>query len=427
VMSVLAPIGGIEAALLPLALELKSRGHEVIVYLLQPLTTPNQNADALKTAQIPILVSPAWWAGLAKAGVAVRLVVIQLLLWTAWPFLTVLAGFDALYRRRSALRSLQGVVGGLRGWLAVRLVFENLYYQHLGQVFSRSQPSIVHVHGWGCGEDPPGLLQWLHQKHPKIPVIFTEHNSPDPAFMPPIPQAPMNLAEVIIAVSQAAKAGLLQVGLASRPIQVIPYSVQPLPVVTVERVSNKFVVVCVARLMPQKGHRYLIEAFARLLSDIPSARLKLAGEGLLRSELEQQCVSLGLGNQVEFLGVVTRSQLPELYAECDVVALASLWEGLPVTLIEALSAGLPIVATDVGGNAELVIDGLNGIVVPPKDVDALVRALTVLANNSVQRQVMGGASRQQFELGGFSPSSVTDRHLVAYAQAVELQVNDAAR
>jgi glycosyltransferase involved in cell wall biosynthesis len=169
--------------------------------------------------------------------------------------------------------------------------------------------------------------------------------------------------------------------------------------------------------MPQKGHRYLLDAFAQVLRDVPNAQLKLAGAGELRAELETQCQSLNIQNQVEFLGIVTRSQLPALYAQCNVVALASLWEGLPVTLIEALSAGMPIVAADAGGNAELVINGVNGFIVPSKDVGALAKALLTLAKDPDLRKAMGAASRKHFAQGGFAPPSVTDRHLQVYALA----------
>jgi glycosyltransferase involved in cell wall biosynthesis len=417
VMSVLDPIGGIEAALLPLALELKARGNDVIVYLIRPLKTPNQNAEVLRSANIPITIAPGWLVNLAQVGIAGRLSLIRLVLVLAAPILLLLAGVDALRRRRSLARSFQGAVGRLRGRLANWFTFENLYYWHLGQIFLRSQPDVVHVHGWGCGEDPPGLLQWLRSAKTKAALVFTEHNSPDPAFMAPIPNAPMNLADNIVAVSQAACIGLQKVGLASRPIHIIPYSVEPLPNTTPTRDPQKFTVVCVARLMPQKGHRYLLEAFAQVLKDVPNAHLKLAGAGELRAELEVQCQSLGIQNHVEFLGIVTRNQLPALYARCDVVALASLWEGLPVTLIEALSAGMPIVAADAGGNAELVINGVNGFIVPSKDAGALADGLVKLAKDPSLRPVMGAASRQHFVQGGFAPASVADRHLQVYTLA----------
>jgi glycosyltransferase involved in cell wall biosynthesis len=179
------------------------------------------------------------------------------------------------------------------------------------------------------------------------------------------------------------------------------------------------VITCVARLMPQKGHAYLLQAMAQVSAQVPGARLLLAGEGPLRGELEAQAERLGLNGRASFLGLVPRAQLPDLLARTDVVVLASHWEGLPVALIEAMSAGKPIVASRVGGNPELVADGDNGLIVPPADADQLAEALIRLARDAGLRERMGRASRQRFESGEFSPAAVVDKTLSAYQMAME--------
>jgi glycosyltransferase involved in cell wall biosynthesis len=418
VMTVLAPIGGIEAALVPLSLALQAQGHEVIVFAVEPIAWPNQNAEALRRAGIVLLTSPGWLVRLARLGVAWRTRLLRVLTAGAAPFLLPLAAVDALRRRRSLRRSLQGALGRWHGALARRMNYETLYYQALGRAFRRRPPDVVHVHGWGCGEDPPGLMEWLQPA--RCPVVYTEHNSPDLALVAEIETAPMNLAEVLIAVSRAGEAGLRQVGHATRPIVVIPYSVDPLPEPAPRPARRDgFAVACVARLMPQKGHVYLLEAMARVTRQVPGSRLLLAGEGPLRGELEIQARQLGLNELVSFLGIVPRAQLPELLAQTDVVVLASRWEGLPVALIEVMSAGKPIVASNVGGNPELVVDGENGLVVPPADPGALAEALLRLAHDAPLRERLGHASRRRFEQGGFSPPEVAARTLEAYHLAAE--------
>jgi glycosyltransferase involved in cell wall biosynthesis len=101
------------------------------------------------------------------------------------------------------------------------------------------------------------------------------------------------------------------------------------------------------------------------------------------------------------------------------VALPSFWEGLPVALIEALSAGMPLIASSVGGNPELVQPGVNGWLVPPGDVGALTQALRECAADAQGARRMGAASRQMFAAGGFSPAEVTARHIEVYQRAVE--------
>jgi glycosyltransferase involved in cell wall biosynthesis len=257
------------------------------------------------------------------------------------------------------------------------------------------------------------LLQWLG-RYP-YPVVYTEHNSPDPALHPQIEAAPMNLADVLIAVSRAGRAGLEQVGRAARPILVIPYSVEPLPPpAALPAPRAGFVITCLARLAPQKGHAHLLEAVARVAREVPGARLLLAGEGPLRGELQAQAGRLGLNGRASFLGLVPRAALPDLLAQTDVVVLPSFWEGSPVALIEAMSAGKPIVASNVGGNPELVANGENGLIVPPGDPEALAQALLRLARDGALRERMGRLSRQRFERGGFSPAEVAAQTLRAY-------------
>ena len=420
VVSVLAPQGGIEAALVPLSQELKARGHDVSIYVLQPPPRPNQYVDALERAGIPILTAPvlddrvARWVGERRLRIAAGLSAAML------PAALLPALAVALWRRCSPLVPLQGARLRMLGWFARWPSLEGLPYRGLLGHFRRLRPDLVHVHGWGCGEDPPGALSWLRRYG--CALVYTEHASPDPRLVPRIPEAPVNLADVLIAVSRAGQAGLESVGGARRPIRVIPYSVEPITASTRPvRRDGEFVVTCVARLSPQKRHTDLIDALGRVCSVVPGARLVLAGDGPLRGELEARSRRLGLEAHVSFLGPVTRSELPGLFARTDVVALASLWEGLPVALIEALSAGLPIVASDAGGNPELVHHGENGLIVPAGDVEALAGALLQLADDPARRQRMGAASADRFRRGEFERASVVEQHLEVYRLAVELQ------
>jgi glycosyltransferase involved in cell wall biosynthesis len=144
----------------------------------------------------------------------------------------------------------------------------------------------------------------------------------------------------------------------------------------------------VGRLIPQKGLRYLFAAMPRLLHSAPAAHLLVVGDGALRAELEAQCAALDIAARVRFLGA--SDQPWRLLTACDVIALPSLFEGLPLTALEALAAERPVVATDVGGTAEVIIPGRTGRLVPPRDAAALADALARLLAQPEERARMSG-------------------------------------
>lgn len=165
--------------------------------------------------------------------------------------------------------------------------------------------------------------------------------------------------------------------------------------------SSHRILLMIARLEPQKGHSVLIRAMADIHSKLPSTRLVLLGEGSLREELEQQCCSMGLQAVVRFAG--WQANVEDWLSLADVVVLPSLYEGLPLAAIEALAAGRPIVATDVDGTPEVVLDGQTGLTVPPGDSDALAASIVRLLSDPKLARKLGLAGRE-FVLRNFSAS-----------------------
>lgn len=156
------------------------------------------------------------------------------------------------------------------------------------------------------------------------------------------------------------------------------------------RISQGFapddvIYVCVASLSPQKNHALLLEAFAKGLASDPRAHLVLAGDGPLKSGLEASAVRLGIGGHVRFLGL--RQDIPDILNAADVFVLASDWEGNPLSVMEAMAAGKPVVATAVGGVPELVDPEVSGILVPPRDVASLSQALVRLMDPELRRKM----------------------------------------
>ena len=148
------------------------------------------------------------------------------------------------------------------------------------------------------------------------------------------------------------------------------------------------------RLVQQKGITYLLGAMPQILQAFPSTQLVIAGEGELEESLKKQAISLGISDYVHFLG--PRLDMPVLLKIFDIYVLPSLWEGLPMVLLEAMAAGCPIVATDVGGNSIAVKNEVTGLLVPPKKSPELANAVITLLSDPNKRQKMSKASVELF-------------------------------
>lgn len=145
----------------------------------------------------------------------------------------------------------------------------------------------------------------------------------------------------------------------------------------------------IARLTEQKGHRILLDAMAR--PDLAQAHLLVVGDGPLREALERQASGLGLSARVRFVGA--RRDLGNILAATDVFVMPSFWEGLPLAMVLAMGAGLPVVATRVAGIPEVVQDGVTGLLVPPGDSSELGAALSRVVNDDTARVLLGQAAR----------------------------------
>ncbi len=148
----------------------------------------------------------------------------------------------------------------------------------------------------------------------------------------------------------------------------------------------------VACLKPQKAPLAFVEVAARFQGERPDAVFILVGDGELRREVERRAARLGLGNRLRLLG--WRRDIPRVMAALDVLLHPSLWEGLPRVLPEAIACGVPIVASGVDGTAEILEDGVSGIVCPPGDVDALTRGVRRVLTDRVLAQRMTRRARE---------------------------------
>jgi glycosyltransferase involved in cell wall biosynthesis len=158
-----------------------------------------------------------------------------------------------------------------------------------------------------------------------------------------------------------------------------------------------FVLGLVGRLEEQKGQRFLLAALPELARHIPDLAVLLVGEGREQQALEGLAKERGLGPLVRFLG--TRRDLPRVFRAMDVFVQPSLWEGLPLTVLMAMGARLPVVGTRVSGITEVIADGKNGLLVPPGDSQALAAAVLELHRRPELRRRLAEAARRTVSAG----------------------------
>jgi glycosyltransferase involved in cell wall biosynthesis len=190
-----------------------------------------------------------------------------------------------------------------------------------------------------------------------------------------------------------------RIGVPGRLLTVVHYGLEPgdhaPPAVTLRAElgipADAPVVGMVGRLTEQKGHVYLLDAFARLRARHPDAWLVLVGNGELRAPLERQAAELGIAERVRFTGY--RTDGAALMRQMDVVTAPSIFEGFGLVLLEGMAAGRPIVASRVSAIPEIVADGETGTLVPPRDPAALANAIGALLADPARADALGAAGR----------------------------------
>jgi glycosyltransferase involved in cell wall biosynthesis len=200
------------------------------------------------------------------------------------------------------------------------------------------------------------------------------------------------IATCLAAVSEQVRLESIEEGVRPAKIRVIPNGVS---LTTVKKTEIQhlrrgagvppkgYLIVSAGRLWPEKGHIHLVRAMPAVVEQLPRTVLAIAGDGVLRSELEAEARALGVADHIRFLGV--RSDVRYWFAAADLFVLPSNSEGMPMALLEAMGMGAPVVATRVGGVPELVRDGETGRLVPPQNPSALAEVMVSLLRNKSER------------------------------------------
>ena len=246
-----------------------------------------------------------------------------------------------------------------------------------------------------------------------LPLVVSLHNLvPDDltGLQRAAARAALSRATYVIAVSRAVAQSAIAVADASR-IVTIPNGIDTarFTIPDAERLARRHamreslgieldapVAVCLSRLSPEKDVTNLLEAFALCADTLaPSTRLLIAGDGRLRASLEWHIDLLGLHGWAVLLGGFDRERVPDLLFAADVFALSSREEGLSLAVLEAMAAGLPVVATAVGGLPEAVAHGVTGLLAPPRDPAAFATALRQLLTDGGTRKLLGDAGKNR--------------------------------
>ena len=273
-----------------------------------------------------------------------------------------------------------GIAYGMKGKVSSRKVFASVYKE-----LTKFKPDLIHSNMYAFLFTVPYLL--TH----KVKLLHTIHNKPTNEFKDKYKK----VISILYRTNKAIPVAISHI-IEREMKELYPY------LKTIERVYNpvevkKFytdrtkvsdgdtIFINVARLMKQKNHTLLINAFADALRVVNEIQLWLVGDGELRKKLENQVKQLGINEKVYFIGNV--SNVRDYLANSDVFIMSSDYEGLPLSVLEAMASGLPIISTDVGGVADIVTN--NGILVPSKDKKALTDAIIELTKNQEKRRQFG--------------------------------------
>jgi glycosyltransferase involved in cell wall biosynthesis len=216
------------------------------------------------------------------------------------------------------------------------------------------------------------------------------------------------LTDLTTFISRAAAERYLRIGAVSgqRPWKVIPNGVDTREFnfnaqVRAEMrnelgIDNAFVWLAAGRLEEQKNYPFLLRAFSNAIRGLPESVLLIAGVGPFQKELMKLAGELELDSSVRFLGL--REDVHKLMNAADAFVISSSWEGLPMALLEASASELPVIATDVGGNRDVIVAGKSGFLVKPNDIDDLANSMGAMSSlTATQLSEMGRAGRSYIE------------------------------
>lgn len=295
------------------------------------------------------------------------------------------------------------------------------------RIARKAPPDIIHAHSlffWSS------VVATTERHFLKRPLVTTLHAGSVAnlgglaqrlagVYEATIGRAILKSSDGVIALSEEISEHAQSLGVPSQKVWIIPNGVDTArfrPTAGRMMDSDVPTVIFVGRLIFNKGPQFVVEAAPYVLQHFPKTRFLMVGDGPLRQSLEARVRELGLEQAFEFLGL--RRDIPDILQKADILVRPSLLEGMPLTILEGMACGLPIVATPISGTAELVKHEETGLLVRPSDSIDLADALIRLIRDPELARQMGNRGRALVE-AGYSWDAVADRTLNLYNKLLE--------
>ena len=298
----------------------------------------------------------------------------------------------------------------------------NLFHDYHGikeciSLIRTIKPDIIHAHS-----SKAGLIARIAGGICRVPVVFTAHGW---GFSPGNPllrrwiallseKLAAPLGKKVICVSESDRQLAIKLGVGTQnSLVTIHNGINNIPIPVANCLLQPPRLIMVARFNEQKDQTTLLKAISGLSSPF---HLDFIGSGSSLEFCQALAQSLGVQDKVSFLG--DRTDVPQLLAQSQIFILTSHYEGLPISILEAMRAGLPVIATEVNGIPEEVENGKTGLLVPDKDVKEVAKALSILIESPELRQQMGEAGRKKF-LEEFTIERMLDETRIVYEQVLK--------
>lgn len=285
----------------------------------------------------------------------------------------------------------------------------------LRKTLSKHKFDVIHVH-----ETAPALVARLATLGKNIPIVMTFHGSA-PERIPSAAKIGKYCADVVASPSRISLDALIANGVRADRTKVLRNGIKPLRVASADTVAtlrDRYlpdgkgqIVFSPSRLAPQKGIDIMIEVAKLVLEKRPDTQFVIAGGGVLTGTVDEWAEAAGVGDNMHFLGAI--DTVPEHLQASDLFLLTSRWEALPISIVEAFRAGLPVVATDCGGVSELVDDQV-GKLCTVEDVDGITDAVLTLLQSDELRQQKSSAAIARSEEKQFDVDHAHEQILATY-------------
>lgn len=290
------------------------------------------------------------------------------------------------------------------------------------ETIRRQGIDLLHSHGYKAD-----IYAYLANRRTGVPMLATSHlwtrQTAAVRFYEFLDARVLRNFHGVVAVSDRIASELCRAGVAPSKIKIIDNGIDLAPFLSAAprlaselNKGDQLLIGTVGRLVAQKGMTFFLAAAQQLLKEFPNLLFAIVGDGPERARLTHMAQELGIEKKVTFTGA--RNDMPGVYASLDVFVLASVGEGLPMALLEAMASGAPVVATEVGAVPKVVLPGKTGMLVHPGDADELVKAIACLVRDPVLRDRLAQNARQQIR-EQFSSQVMTANYCRVYEELIE--------